>query len=47
MCVCVCVCVRQRDRESCSVVLDTVTPWTVAQARILEWVALPFSRGYS
>ena len=39
----------------CSVLPDSVTPWTVAphaslsmgilQARILEWVAMPFSRG--
>ena len=36
---------------SCSVVSDSVTPWTVGssvhgilQARILEWVAIPFSR---
>ena len=42
---------------SCSVVSDSVTPWTVAhqaplfmgilQAGILEWVAMPFSRGSS
>ena len=42
---------------SCSVVSDSVTLWTVAhqaplsmgilQARILEWVAIPFSRGPS
>ena len=42
---------------SCSVVSDSVTPWTVAlpgsfvhgisQARILEWVAISFSRGSS
>ena len=42
---------------SCSVVSDSVTPWTVAlqaplsvgilQARILEWVAMPSSRGSS
>ena len=46
MCVCV----------SCSVISDTTTPWTVAcqdppsgilQARILEWVAISFSRGFS
>ena len=40
-----------------SVVSDSVTPWTVAhqaplstgilQARILEWVAMPSSRGFS
>ena len=48
----VCVCVL-----SCSVVSDSATPWTVAhqaplsmgilQASILEWVAMPFSRGSS
>ena len=42
---------------SCSVILDSVTSWTVArqaplsigilQARIPEWVAIPFSRGSS
>ena len=42
---------------SCSVVSDSATPWTVAcqaplsmgilQARILEWVAMPSSRGSS
>ena len=35
-----------------SVMSDSVTSWTVArheilQARILEWVAIPFSRGSS
>ena len=40
-----------------SVVFDSVTPWTVArqaplsmgilQASILEWVAMPSSRGFS
>ena len=44
-------------RLSGSVVPDCVTPWTVArqaplsmgilQARILEWVAFPFSKGSS
>ena len=48
---CVCMC------ESISRVLLFATPWTVArqaplsmgilQARILEWVAMPFSRGSS
>ena len=34
----------------CSVVSDSATPWTVRgilQARILEWVAISFSRGSS
>ena len=38
------------ESESCSVVSDSVTTWTVhgiLQARILEWVAFPFSRGSS
>ena len=47
VCVCVCVCV------SCSVVSESLDPWTVAcmllvhgflKARILQWVAIPFSR---
>ena len=42
---------------SCSVMSDSATPWTIAhqaplsmgilQARILEWVAMPSSRGSS
>ena len=52
VCVCVCVCVC----EVTSVVSDSVTPWTsppgssvhgILQARILEWVAMPSSRGSS
>ena len=38
------------ESESCSVVSDTLWPYTVngtLQARILEWVAFPFSRGSS
>ena len=51
VCVCACVCVLAA--QSCL----TVTPWTVVspsssvygihQARILEWVAILFSRGFS
>ena len=51
VCVCVCVCVSR------SVVSNSPIPWAVAhqaprsmrilQARILEWVAMPSSRGYS
>ena len=38
--------------ESCSVMLDSLRPHVlyspgILQARILEWVASPFSRGYS
>ena len=37
------------ESESCSVVSDSVIPWTVGvlRARILEWVALRFFRGSS
>ena len=40
-----------RESESCSGMSDSATPWTdhtvcgILQARILEWVAFPFSRG--
>ena len=54
VCVCVCVCVYV---SLFSPVQLFATPWTVAhqaplsmgilQARILEWIAIPFSRGYS
>ena len=54
LCVCVCVCMCMLVTQSC---LNFATPWTVAcqaplsmailQARILEWVAMPFSRGSS
>ena len=58
MCVCVCVCVCTYTRthkwvsESSSVMSDSLRPidYTVhriLQARILEWVAFPFSRGSS
>ena len=42
--------VYKSESESCSVMSDSETPWTVhesLQARILEWVAFPFSRGSS
>ena len=48
---------KKSESVSHSVVPDSVTPWTVAhlsssvhvilQAKILEWVAIPFSRGSS
>ena len=46
---------RQSQSQSCSVVSDSVTSWTIhthvvrgiLQARILEWVTFPFSRGTS
>ena len=33
--------------ESCTVVSDSLQPHGILQARILEWVAFPFSRGSS
>ena len=39
---------KVKESESHSVVSDFVTPWIIVhgnlQARILEWVAFPFSR---
>ena len=52
MCVCVCVCVYTHiylcESESCSVVSDSLksrdyTVHWILQARLLEWVAFPFS----
>ena len=42
----------ETESESDSVVSDSLRPhnytvYGVLQARILEWVAIPFSRGYS
>ena len=47
----------QSESVSCSVVSDSGAAWTVthqaplsmgnSQARILEWIAIPFSRGFS
>ena len=52
MCVCVCVCVRARMLSHGQLF---ATPWTAArqallvheifQGRILEWVAISYSRG--
>ena len=46
---------KKSKSVSCSVVFNSATPWTEAyqgssvngilQARILEWIAIPFSRG--
>ena len=51
MCVCVCVCVQ--SLQSCPTLcdpLDYSLPGSsvhgILQARILEWVAMPFSRGF-
>ena len=55
--VCVCVCIYAVCFVAQSVMSNSVIPWTVAhqaplsmeilQARILEWVAMPSSRGSS
>ena len=42
----------KKESKSHSVTSDSVTPWThtvhgILQARILEWVAIPFSKGSS
>ena len=59
MCVCVYIymfiCIYKYSQvgsgsESHSVMSDSMVPWTVhgiLQARILKWVAFPFSRGSS
>ena len=57
VCVCVCVCARARVRpvvQSCPSLgdpVDGIPPGSsvrgLSQARILEWVATPFSRGSS
>ena len=58
-CVCVCVCVRTRTSarlvaQSCLTLLDHLdysssgsSVHEIFQARILEWVAISFSRGSS
>ena len=52
-CVCVCVC-YVLDTKSCSTLCDPMdcslpgsSVHGILQARILEWVATPFSRGFS
>ena len=54
MCVCVCVCVCIRSLQSCSTLCDNMdynppgcSVHGILQARILEWVAMPSSRGSS
>ena len=37
---------KESESESCSVMSNCLQPW-ILQARILEWVAFPFSRGSS
>ena len=52
VCVCVCVCVKLR--QSCLTLCDTMgcsllgtSVHKIFQARILKWIAMPFSRGSS
>ena len=49
VCVCVCVCVCVKVAQSCLTVCDPMDYKVhgILQARILEWVAFPFSRGSS
>ena len=35
----------ENENDSLSVVSDSLQPHGILQARILEWVAFPFSRG--
>ena len=49
MCVCVCVCERERERESAQSCPSLCSPpgssvYGIFQARILDWVAISFSR---
>ena len=56
MCVCVCVsvCVHAKSLQSCPILCDPMdysppgySVHEILQARILEWVAMPSSRGSS
>ena len=54
VCVCVCVCVYVLVTQSCTILCDPMdcsSPGSsvhgILQARTLEWVAIPFSRGSS
>ena len=50
VCVCVCVCVSQSCSTLCNPTnysLPASSVHGISQARILEWVAIPFSRGSS
>ena len=48
LCVCVCVCVCVLLAQSCPALSPPGSSvHGILQARILEWVAIPFSRGYS
>ena len=52
LCVCVCVCARVLVSQSCLTLSDPMdyslpgsSVHGILQARILEWAAIPFSRG--
>ena len=49
VCVCVCVCMKVKVVQSCLTLCDPMgyTVHGIFQAKILEWVAIPFSRGSS
>ena len=49
VCVCVCVCVKVAQAQSCPALYNPIdcTGHGILQARTLEWVASPFSRGSS
>ena len=54
VCVCVCVCVYTKSLQSCPTLCDPMdcsppssSVHGILQARILEWVAMPSSRGSS
>ena len=52
MCVCVCVCCAVQVTQSCPTLCDPMdysltgsSVYGILQVRILEWVAVPFSKG--
>ena len=49
VCVCMCVCVKMKVAQPCLTLCDPMDciVHVILQARILEWVAFPFSRGSS
>ena len=54
VCVCVCVCICVLVAQLCPTLCDPMdcslpgsSTYGILQARILEWVAIPFSRGSS
>ena len=49
VCVCVCICVNVKVTQSCPTLCDPMDYMVhgIFKARIMEWVAFPFSRGSS